>query len=319
MKWITQDNIETFVYDCFRWMIIIYALLYIILLICSIVEVPLTKYSPTDNLYNENTREVLSFSPISQEHPMGTDFYGYDIFSQIYYGIKTNFIFSLIGALVFLIVGTLLGVRLGYYSDKNKEFFSFINGRNVTIKRYFLPKITNIHMWERIASDIINSFPLILLLLLATIFLDTWIPSTNKKLIILMALFGLFSSPRLASMIMGKIQTLRSEEFILSAKALGLSNRQIIWKHIIWYECRYVLLFQTTYIMGQASILEITLTYLNLGAQFPWVSWGSILVNMGSTGFHIYILFPIIFITLTIYMFMRFAEEIKVYGEKRNL
>ena len=119
-------------------------------------------------------------------------------------------------------------------------------------------------------------------------------------------------------MIIGKIKGLRAEDFILSAISLGLSNRKIIWKHILWYECRYLILYQFAYMLGQASILEVTLTFFNFGAQFPWISWGFILNNVYKAPLHFYIVFPIFFITMTINMYMKTAEVLKDIAEIRS-
>lgn len=313
-----------------RYLLFLFMIIYLVVLFSSCLGIPLSRFSPTEPLFSAETGRLEQFSPISWEHPFGTDFYGYDLFAQFYAGIKTNFLFSLITAVIFLVFGVFLGIRLGYYSKNIRDFKRFIKDKNITTSsrlrylsisswgRFFAYQINGNNFFNAVLN-VFYSFPLLLLVLLMKIFLDGIIRSTNTKLAILMALFGLFSSPRLASMIIGKIKALRSEEFIQSSIALGLSDRQIIWKHILLNECKYILLFQTMYMMGQGAILEITLTYLNFGAAYPWVSWGAVLQSMTYAPVHVYIIFPVLFITLTIFMYMRLAEEIKIYGEKRSL
>lgn len=314
-----------------RSMIIFYSIVYLLLLVCSLLGISLSNYSQVDMVFSEETCEVQRFHPINWQHPFGTDYMGFDLFAQIYSGIKINFIFSFLAAVVFLIFGTIFGIRLGYYSKKNHEFKEFqkmrsgVESKKERIRYFSLSKIAKKIIYGNNGSSflerviyIFNSFPLILLVLLLVVFLNQVIRSTNVKLAIEMAVFGLFSAPRLSSMIIGKIKALRAEEFIQSSISLGLSNKQIIWKHILWNECRFIILFQTMYMMGQATILEITLTYLEFGAQAPWISWGNILYNMKSAPMHVYILFPITFVTLTIYMYMHFAEWLKEIDDKRN-
>jgi len=327
---ISLKFISKIINNIIRYLLFLFMGIYVIVLITSCFGIPLSHFSPTEPLFSEDTGRLEQFSALSWEHPFGTDFYGYDLFSQFYAGIRTNFFFSLITSVIFLSFGVFLGIRLGYYSKNIKDFKRFIKDKNITSSskwrylsvsswgRFFAYQINGNNFFNAVLN-VFYSFPLLLLVLLMKIFLDGWVRSTNTKLAILMALFGLFSSPRLASMIIGKIKALRSEEFIQSSIALGLSDKQIIWKHILLNECKYILLFQAMYMMGQGAILEITLTYLNFGAAYPWVSWGAVLQSMTYAPVHIYIIFPVIFITLTIFMYMRLAEEIKIYGEKRSL
>jgi peptide/nickel transport system permease protein len=160
----------------------------------------------------------------------------------------------------------------------------------------------------------------LLAVLLLRVILDEFINSSSVKLGLSMVFFGFISSPRLANMIIGKIKRLRAEEFIQSAIVLGLSGKKIIFKHILWYECRYIILFQLAYIMGQATILEVTLTYFRYGANPPWYSWGLMLDNMVKFSERsLYLLFPVIFITVVIYFWMGLAEELKKAGEEREV
>lgn len=321
--------------NCLTWtirgIVILYSAIYVILLICALFNVKLSLFSPFDMNFNPETGALEQFAEISISHPFGTDFMGFDIFSQIYAGIKTNFLFSLLAAAIFLIFGVLFGIRLGYYIRKSHDFEDFCEQRKYPqgeTKNRFKPSFSRMAkkiiysnsrttLLEKVIY-LVNSFPLILLVLVLILFLNQIVRSTDVRLAIEMAVFGLFSAPRLSAMIIGKIKALRAEEFIQSSISLGLSDKQIIWKHILWNECRLIILFQTMYMMGQATILEITLTYIEFGAQFPWISWGNILFNMQSAPLHIYILFPMVFVTLTIYMYMYYAEWFKEIDDKRN-
>ncbi len=331
-------ELENIILLLIRNLVYLFAIFYFVGFILTLIGVGFEKWNPI-KLYSDNmTGEILRYAPLSKLHLFGTDYYGYDLFSQIFAGLKTNFTFSLITTVVFVFFGTFFGVVLGYYQKNIFEFNKFIqlkndnkipiksingvwNSLNLVLKNTLRNFAYNNYQ-QGIINRIIyflNSFPLLLLILLTTIFLDGIISSTNIKLAIEMALFGLFSSPRLSAMIIGRIKALRSEEFIQAAVALGLPDKKIIWKHILFKECRYIILFQAMYMMGQATIIEITLTYFNYGANYPWISWGKVLTDMKGTPPHVYILFPVLCITLTIYMYMRFAVDIKEIEEKRKM
>jgi len=295
----------------------------------SIIGVDLPGNPPDEYLTNEVTGRKLRYAPISWDLPFGTDYHGYDVFSQFYYGLKTNIVFSLIAAISFTILGTFLGVRLGYYKKDHKDFDKYLKQSQekhvrmlsfATIKRLF------IYQRERMIlpayfMKAFNSFPILLMVLLVAVVLQNnpWITSKNIQLGITMVVFGLISSPKLTNMILSKIQSLRAEEFIQSAIVLGIPDRVIIFKHILWLECRYLILYQFAYLMGQASILEITLKYFQYGVYPPWISWGTTLTNAFTGQMHLYMIIPIIFITTTIYFYMGVAEELKRFGERREI
>ncbi|MCK5682883.1 hypothetical protein KAJ27_02130 [bacterium] len=308
--------------------IIVLAVLLSVLTLLSFFDVSLSHYTPYEHV-RDASGQWYKYAPISLKNPMGTDATAYDIFSQIYYGLRTNIVFSWLAGISFVIVGIFFGVRLGFYTSGNNDFNKFLEKNN---KKNIRMKIQNIlrsfsynnnnnnNNFIRIFINLFNTFPVLLAVLLLRLFLDGFIRSSNVKLSLSMIFFGIISSPRLANMIIGKIQRLRNEEFIQAAIVMGIPNKIIIFKHIIWYECRFIILYQLAYIMGQATILEVTLKFFGYGANMPWVSWGLILNNMYKfSSPHIYLLFPIIFITLVIYLWMGLAEEFKKAGEKREV
>ena len=100
-----------------------------------------------------------------------------------------------------------------------------------------------------------------------------------------MALLGVFSSPKLSELIRGHIRSLKETAFVQAAVALGLSSPTIVGKHILWLECRALIFVQAAYIMGQAILIETTLTYLTFGLEHPRVSWGLMTREMASAIF----------------------------------
>lgn len=308
-----------------RLILVFMAIIIFSLGILSILNITFPSNEPNDRVRLEDG-SYYRYAPLSLALPMGTDNGGYDIFSRIYYGLRTNLVFSLLAGITFLFFGTYFGVGLGFYINSNNDFKRFLRG-NGTSRSFKFTSILRILNYNTAGNrflaafiNVSNSFPILLAVLLLRVILDGFIRSSNIKLAISMIFFGFISSPRLANMIIGKIKRLRAEEFIHSAIVLGLSNKTIIFKHILWYECRFIILYQVAYIMGQATILEVTLKYFGYGANNPWISWGLILDNMYKfSSLHIYLLFPIIFITMVIYFWMGLAEELKMAGEKREV
>jgi hypothetical protein len=77
-----------------------------------------------------------------------------------------------------------------------------------------------------------------------------------------MVLVGITSMPVIASLVAGKIAFLRQKSFIEAAHALGLPAHTVILKHILWFNCRALLVIQATLGMAEAILIETSLSYL---------------------------------------------------------
>jgi peptide/nickel transport system permease protein len=145
--------------------------------------------------------------------------------------------------------------------------------------------------------------------LLSVIIIDGLVDDAQVRIYLLMLLLGLFSSPKLAELIRGRIASLKETAFVHAAVSLGLSPVQIIGKHILWYECRPLILVQSAYMMGQAILIETTLTYLKFGLEYPVVSWGLMLRTMASGIFtgQIQVVFVMAMIALSVFFFQYLA------------
>ena len=202
---------------------------------------------------------VMIYQPASSEHWLGTDELGRDVFTRLTYGAWTSLVTGCISLFTFLLAGISFGVAAGYFEGRWRSIVLYL-------------------------FNLVNTFPILLLLFLAVIVIDELVDSRwlFMRIYILMAVLGFFSSPKLSELIRGKIAALKETAFINAAVSLGLSPAQIIFKHILWYECRPIILVQSAYMMGQAILIETTLTYLNFGLEYPLVSWGLMLRTMAA-------------------------------------
>jgi peptide/nickel transport system permease protein len=100
----------------------------------------------------------------------------------------------------------------------------------------------------------------------------------------IMLVVGLTNVPLVASHIRGKILFLKEKNFIEADTALGLPTRTIILKHILWQNCRSLLIIQATLGMAEAILMETSLSYLGFGVQEPLPSWGN-MVQAGANYF----------------------------------
>ncbi len=208
------------------------------------------------NLLPRDPQEVdlglLMARPGTEGHLLGTDFMGRDMLSRLIVSIQAYFLPGLLAIFISLFFGTTLGVAAGYRGGK------FDTG--IT---YFI--------------NLVDSFPRLVLILLV-------IAAFKPDIYYIMMVVGFTSVPVVTSLVKGKIQFLKQKNFIEADVALGLPTSTIVLKHIVWHNCRSLLIIQATLGMAEAILMETSLSYLGFGVQEPTPSWGN-MVQSGANYF----------------------------------
>lgn len=189
---------------------------------------------------------VDRLTPPSAEYWLGTDHLGRDIFTRLVYGARVSLMvgfFAVTGALVF---GTLLGVIAGYF------------GRwiDMVISRIF---------------DILLAFPSILLAIAIVAILGA---SLQNALIAI----AIINIPIFGRLVRSRVISLREEEYVMAAKAQGMKNGRIIFRHILPNSIAPIIV-QSTLGFGTAILEAAALGFLGLGAQPPTPEWGQMLAD----------------------------------------
>jgi peptide/nickel transport system permease protein len=195
---------------------------------------------------------LMMAPPGTPGHFFGTDFMGRDMLSRLIVGIQAYFLPGLLAIFIALFLGTVLGVLAGYWGRK------FDTG--IT---YF--------------TNLVDSFPRLVLLLLV-------IAAFKPDIYYIMLVVGFTNVPVVTSLIKDKIQFLKQNNFIEADVALGVPTRTIVLKHILWHNCRSLLIIQATLGMAEAILMETSLSYLGFGVQEPIPSWGN-MVQSGANYF----------------------------------
>jgi peptide/nickel transport system permease protein len=195
---------------------------------------------------------LLNAPPLTPGHLLGTDFLGRDLQSRLVLGIQAYFLPGLVAIAISLVGGSVLGVLAGYRGGWWDTLVTYL-------------------------SNLLDSFPRLVLILLV-------IAALKPDMYAIMVVVGITGMPVIASLIAGKIAFLREKSFIEAAHALGLPAHTVILKHILWLNCRALLVIQATLGMAEAILVETSLSYLGFGVQEPKPSWGN-MVQAGANYF----------------------------------
>ena len=210
----------------------------------------------------ERPRKYNSFASPSGDHFLGTDNQGYDIFTRLMYGGRISLIVSFLAVFVITLLGVVLGGVAGYFGGW----------------------VDNVIM--RIC-DILMCLPGIPILLIVGTIIDGWaeiypeVPIQDYRIYILMAFLSLISWTGTARLVRGQILSLREQEYMVAAEAMGYSTGRKIFKHLI-PNVMPQLIVQMSLSLGSMILYEATLSYLNLGVRAPQAAWGT-MINIIST------------------------------------
>lgn len=178
------------------------------------------------------------------EYVLGTDELGRDLLSRIIMGARLSLSVGLIATGISLVAGVVLGAIAGYVGGRIDNFIMRL-------------------------MDVILALPGILL---AIAIVATLGPNITNTMIAI----AIVRIPAMARVVRSQVLSLKEEEFVQAARALGVSHTKILFKHILMNAWAPALVLATLG-MGTAIVTEASLSFLGLGAQPPDISWGRML------------------------------------------
>ncbi len=215
------------------------------------------------------------------QHWLGTDAFGRDVLSRLLYGARTALLVGFGSALMGATGGAIIGVGSAYFGGK-------------------------IDLYLQRLMDIFLSFPLIILALALVAILGNSIPNVIMAITIPMI-------PRSALVIRSSALAIREMPYVDAARAAGFGHARIIMRHMLPNVMAPYLIMLTAF-LGQAILLESSLSFLGLGVQEPTAAWGLMLrgaaVDFAESAPWMAI-FPGLAISLAVFAFNLFGDSLR--------
>jgi peptide/nickel transport system permease protein len=206
-----------------------------LILLAAVCAPLITTHSPTE-------QDLLhTLSGFSWSHPLGTDELGRDVWSRLVYGARIDLRVAFIAVFFSFVIGTIIGLLSGYYGRSVDTFASWL-------------------------VNVVVAFPFYILILALVFVLGTG----TRNIYIAVILVGWVSYTRI---IRGEVLVAKRREYVLAARAAGLSDVRILGRHLLPNVITQAIVFAMSDIV--LTILAIvTLGYLGLGVQPPAPDWG---------------------------------------------
>ncbi|MFJ5771848.1 ABC transporter permease [Psychrobacillus sp. NPDC093180] len=255
-------------------------LLVIIILLALFGPMMVPHSGSQQNLANTNQ------SP-SGEHWFGTDNLGRDMWTRTWEGARVSLTIGFVAAVIDLFLGVVIGGVSGYMAGRGKTG----------------DRVDSVLM--RIV-EILYGIPYLLVVILLMVIMEPGITS----IIIALSITGWVGMARI---IRGQILQLKSQEYVLAAEKLGTSHFKIITRHLL-PNTMGIIIINLTFTIPTAIFAEAFLSFLGLGVQAPFASWGTMAndsLGVILSGHWWRLFFPGFMIALTMFAFNAFGDGIQ--------
>jgi peptide/nickel transport system permease protein len=239
-------------------------------------------YNEYDNHPNEGSDEINYYI-------LGTNSEGRDIFTFLFLGFEIYLLGGLLSLFTAIILGITIGVISSYYQK------------------------TLLGTTAELVLQTIANIPKVTALFIAVVIFGINVYS-------IMITIGILSSVKIASALKQRINLLKNLEFVDAAKQLGVSDSSIIFKHLLFYNSRDLLITYFAFIIADTILLETTMAYLNFGVDwvnvhgYTVISWGTFLKEGKEwviNGVYWILLFPALLTVTLIFSFNLLGEGLK--------
>lgn len=229
--------------------------------------------------YQTQNLKVKNVGP-SGDHWFGTDDFGRDVWTRVWWGTRISLFIGIVAALIDLVIGVIYGGISAYYGGKVDEVMQ----RTI---------------------EIVYAIPFLLIAILLIMVIGSGIPS----IILAMAITGWVPMARL---VRGQMLTLKEQEFVLASRTLGASPMRIIMRSLI-PNALGIIIVQITFVVPAAIFTEAFLSFIGLGVKPPLASLGNLLSD-GANYIRLYphrLIFPTIIFSLILLSFNLLGDGLR--------
>ncbi len=216
----------------------------IIILVAVTADLWAPRYLGDPTYIDTNRVAELSLQPPSAEHPFGTDKLGRDIASRVVYGARVSLLVGVVAVFIMVVIGLIMGAVAAYYGG----------------------------LWDSLimrTADVFFAFPYIL-------FAVALIAVLGKGFQNVFVAIGILGWPSIARVFRSSILSIKKNEYVDAARAMGASTLRILGRHIMPNAISPIIVYATMSI-GGAILTEAALSFLGMGVQPPDPSWGLML------------------------------------------
>jgi oligopeptide transport system permease protein len=228
----------------------VFGMIVVAVIIAASLIGPAIIYSATGYTYDyipSDANLVKAFPP-SLLHPMGTDIAGRDILARVLLGGRISLTVGITSTLVSLIIGISYGATAGYLGGRVDDLMMRI-------------------------VDVLYAIPYMMIVIVLLAMFGGHSPL--GQLFLLFIALGAVSWLTMARIVRGQVISLKNQEFILAARATGVSRRKIIFRHLVPNTIGPVVVYATLTVPS-VMLQEAFLSFLGIGVQAPLASWGSL-------------------------------------------
>jgi peptide/nickel transport system permease protein len=251
------------------------AVIIVLMIGCAVLAPLIAPYGPLE------TDFAAQFSPPTAAHWLGTDAFGRDLLSRLMYGSRTALLIGFVSAFLGATLGAILGVASAYFGGRI----------DLVVQRLV---------------DIFLAFPIIILALAVVSILGTGVSNVIMAITLPMI-------PNCARVVRSSALAVRAMPYVDAARAAGFGYARIVFRHMLPNVMAPYLIMLTAFV-GQAILLEASLSFLGLGVAEPTPAWGLMLrgaaVEFAESAPWMAI-FPGLAISLGVFAFNLFGDSLR--------
>ncbi|MBZ5202712.1 ABC transporter permease [Planomicrobium chinense] len=253
-----------------------------------VIIIFLALFGPAMVPYSASQQELTNSNQApSSAHWFGTDDLGRDMWARTWQGARVSLTIGFVAAFIDLILGVVVGGVSGYMAGRGK----------------LGDRVDNVLM--RIV-EVLYGIPYLLVVILLMVVMEPGITT----IIIALSITGWVGMARI---IRGQVLQLKSQEYVMAAEKLGTSHSKIITKHLL-PNTMGIIIINLTFTIPTAIFAEAFLSFLGLGVQAPFASWGTMAndsLGVILSGQWWRLFFPGFMIALTMFAFNALGDGIQ--------